>query len=312
MESLLLSLGVVVPMAIKMLIGFFLRKAGVIDRAAMRKVDVMCFKGPLAILLFYNIYAADFSTDFDWRIIAFAIAACTAVLIAALAFVPKLERDANRAASIAQAIVRPNFVIFGMTVATAIYGEGKAGTVALLGAVIVPVTTAMAVVVLERNRCGKTNWKTLGVSILKNPMVIAAALAFALRLLPVRFPDMILGAVKDVAGIATTLSFLSLGISLDFSVLRQTGKSLLLGTALRMLAVPLVFMPLAVLLGFRGQALCALTVLFVAPAGISTYPMAVAMGADAELSGELIISTTLVSVVTIFCSILLFSGLGWL
>ena len=312
MESLLIAAGIVVPMALKMLLGCVIGRSGIIDRPTMRRVDGMCFKALLPTLLFYNIYSADLGQDLDWRVIAFAVAACFALFFLALWIVPRLEKEARRAASIGQAVVRSNFVIFGMTVASALYGEGNAGAVALLGAFAVPLVTAMAVVILERSRSGRASLRALTVSVLKNPIVIAALVAFLFRALPFRLPDMILRAVKDVAGIATTLSFISLGVSLELSSLRATGRSLLLGTALRMLVVPALFMPLAVLLGFRGQALCGLMVLFVSPAGVSTYPMAVAMDADGQLAGQLVVSTTLLSILTIFLATLLFSSLGWL
>jgi hypothetical protein len=79
-----------------------------------------------------------------------------------------------------------------------------------------------------------------------------------------------------------------------------------------MIAVPLIFMPLAVALGFRGPILCALLVLFAAPTAVASYPMAVAMGADGQLAGQLVCSTTVVSIFTMFCFTFLFQTLGLL
>ena len=78
-------------------------------------------------------------------------------------------------------------------------------------------------------------------------------------------------------------------------------KNLLLwGIFLRMFVVPFIFMPLSILFGFRDQSLCAMLVVFAAPTAVSSYPMAVAMGADGQLAGQLVCATTILSILTIF------------
>ena len=59
-------------------------------------------------------------------------------------------------------------------------------------------------------------------------------------------------------------------------------------------------MPLSILAGFRGQSLCAMMVIFAAPSAVASYPMAVAMGADGQLAGQIVCATTILSVITIF------------
>ena len=118
--------------------------------------------------------------------------------------------------------------------------------------------------------------------------------------------------MKDIAGVTTTISFISLGVSLDMGEARANRRPLAIGTALRMGLVPLVFLPLSVALGFRGQDLCGLMVLFAAPTAVASYPMAVAMGADGPLAGQLVCATTVLSIFTMFCYTFLFQSLGLL
>ena len=228
-------------------------------------------------------------------------------------FLPRrLVVDHNQAASIGQAVVRSNYLLFGIAVVQSLYGEGGMGTVTLLGVVAVPITTAMAVFILEINRSGTAKPGEILVSILKNPIVLAAFLAMVLKLAGFRFPDLIYSVIKDIAGVTTTISFISLGVSLDVGEARANLRPLSIGLVLRMLVVPLVFLPLSVMFGFRDQELCALMILFAAPAAVASYPMAVAMEADGPLAGQLVCTTTVVSVFTIFCFTMLFRGLGLL
>ncbi|MBQ9629058.1 MAG: AEC family transporter, partial [Synergistaceae bacterium] len=112
------------------------------------------------------------------------------------------------------------------------------------------------------------------------------------------------------ANSTTTVSFLSLGVGLDMAGNVSDRKLLLWGVILRMIIVPGVFMPLAVLCGFRGQSLCAMMVIFAAPSAVASYPMAVAMGADGQLAGQLVCTTTILSVLTIFLWTFAFKSLG--
>lgn len=306
------ALQVVAPMAILMFVGFLVRRGKIIDRPTMQKMDKLTFRLFMPTLLFKNIYSVDMAANFNGREVTYAVVALMAVFAVAI-FVPrKLIPDHNQAASVGQAVIRSNYILFGVAVAESLYGKGNAGAVALLGAIVVPVTNALAVIILELNRSGKANPGKIFISILKNPMVMAALLALSMKALSIQIPSLLYGVVEDLAGVTTTISFISLGISLNMGEVKSNRRPLAIGVVLRMLLVPAVFLPITVAMGFRGPTLCALMVLFAAPAAVASYPMAVAMGADGQLAGQLVCVTTLVSVVTMFCFTFLFRSLGFL
>lgn len=312
LESFLVALRVVVPMALLMALGALVRTAGIVDRPAMRRVDKLAFRVFMPTLLFKNIYETDLAANLDGRELVFTLLSLAVIFAAALLLPPGLVKERGQAASIGQAVIRSNYILFGISVAESIYGAGNAGAVALLGAVVVPATNALAVVILELNRSGRTGPGRLCASILKNPMVVAALLALLVKLTGFVIPGLLYTVVRDVAGVTTTICFISLGVSLNLGEARANRRPLALGVALRMALVPLVFLPLSVALGFRGPTLCALLVLFAAPTAVASYPMAVAMGADGQLAGQLVCATTLLSVFTMFCYTFLFRGLGLL
>ena len=311
-ENFLVALRVVAPMALLMVLGAGVRKAGLTDRPTMRSVDKLVFRLFMPVLLFKNIYETDLSQSFAPKEALFAVAALLAAFPVALLLPRRLVRDHNQAASIGQAMIRTNYILFGIAVAESIFGEGNIGPVALLGAIAVPATNALSVIVLELNRSGRASPRKLLLSILKNPMVLATLAALGMLMMPFRIPELLWSVVKDVAGVTTTISFISLGVSLDLGEVRANRRPLVIGVVLRMVLMPLVFLPLSVALGFRGQSLCAMMVLFAAPTAVASYPMAVAMGADGPLAGQLVCATTVLSVFTMFCYTFLFRSLGML
>ena len=312
MEALHVASRVVFPMALLILLGILVRKAGVIGRPAMEEVNHLAFRVFMPATLFKNVYEAQLGQSIAGNEILFALVCLCVIFLIALFVPPLLIKDPRQSASVGQGIVRSNYILFGIAVADAIYGEGNSACVALLGAVVVPVTSAMAVVTLERGKNRGSGLGHLLLSILKNPIIIAALCAIACRLVHFEIPALIYSVVKSVAGVTTTVCFISLGVGLNFSQLRENRRPLLLGILFRLVIIPLIFVPLSVAFGFRGPQLCALLVLFCAPVAVSSYPMAVSMGADGPLSGQLVFTTTVLSIATIFLATFLLSLFGWL
>ena len=312
MDSFLIAVRVVVPMAILMAVGALMRLIRVTDRPTMKKIDTMIFKIFMPLLVFYNIYKTDFSRLEGAGYIIYGTAGLVILFLVALFVVPKVIRRPDSAASMGQALLRGNYVLFGAAVAESIYGAGNIGEVMLLSAVAVPCFNAMSAVILEVGRSGKTNLSKLLIAIIKNPMVSGAVLALAINFAGVKIPVLLEDVVADLSGLTTPMSFLSLGVSLDLKSMAGNRKILLGGVFTRLIVIPVIFMAGAVALGFRGVPMCALLILFGAPTAVSSYPMAVAMEADSELAGQMVISTTLCSLATIFIWVMALSGAGLL
>ena len=312
MDSFLIAVRVVVPMAILMAVGALMRLIRVTDRPTMKKIDTMIFKIFMPLLVFYNIYKTDFSRLEGAGYIIYGTAGLVILFLVALFVVPKVIRRPDSAASMGQALLRGNYVLFGAAVAESIYGAGNIGEVMLLSAVAVPCFNAMSAVILEVGRSGKTNLSKLLIAIIKNPMVSGAVLALAINFAGVKIPVLLEDVVADLSGLTTPMSFLSLGVSLDLKSMAGNRKILLGGVFTRLIVIPVIFMAGAVALGFRGVPMCALLILFGAPTAVSSYPMAVAMEADGELAGQMVISTTLCSLATIFIWVMALSGAGLL
>lgn len=312
MNSLIVAVNVVLPMAMMMGVGVIMRLTGVTDRDTMKKVDKIIFQVLMSVLMFYNIYNADLKDLVDAGYIVYGIGGLLVLFLAALFVVPRFVRPAPTAASFGQAIVRANYILFGVAVAQNLYGEGNVGVLMLMGAIAVPMFNVLSTIILEFGRSDKTDPKKMLKSVLKNPNVIAAIAGIAVNLTGLRLPDMVIGVIQDIGGLASPLSFLSLGVSLNIAAVKKNGRLLSAALLLRLVLIPAVMLAGAVALGFHGQQMCALMILFAAPVAVSSYPMAVAMDADGELAGQMVCFSTLFALITIFGWTALLSGFGLL
>ena len=309
MNSFLMAVQVVLPMTMMVGIGVLFRVHKIADGPTMKKVDNMIFKVFMPMLSFYNIYKTDFTQLKTVGYILYGAAGLLILFALAMFLVPKYVKPMPTAAAYGQAIFRSNYLIFGAAVAESIYGEGNFGFVTLLGAVAVPMYNALSAILLEKARNSSASGRKLLAAIAKNPTVIATIAGLAVNFSGIVLPALLLGVAKDLAGLTTPLSFLSIGVTLSLGTVEKRGY-LISSTVLRLLVIPAVFVSCAALLGFRGQEMCALLILFAAPTAVSSYPMAVAMGADGDFAAQMVAYTTVFCLPTIFLWTLALNALG--
>lgn len=310
MNSFLVAARVVVPMAMMMAVGVLMRLTGVTDRPTMKQVDQIVTKVAMPLLMFQNIYTTDFARFRGSGYFLYGAAGLLLVFLLGITLVPKLMPEPARAAAMGQALLRPNYILFGNAVAESLYGAGNVGIVMLMGAFTVPFFNALSVILLEFGRNSTATPGKLAKSILKNHIVIAALIALLMKLVKLGLPAMAEDVVFELAGLATPLSFLSLGVSLDVGAIGRNRRPLILGIVTRLVLIPAVFVTAAIALGFRGQELCAIFLLFAAPTAVSSYPMAVAMDADSGLAGQMVIFTTVCCLPTFFLWVMAMSSFG--
>ena len=73
----------------------------------------------------------------------------------------------------------------------------------------------------------------------------------------------------------------------------------MIATFIKLIGIPLVFFPFAVLLGFRGSELVAILVMLGSPTTVTCYIMTKNMGNDEVLSSSIVVMATLLSSITL-------------
>ncbi len=299
-ESFYAAVRVVLPMVLLMVIGSLLRVRGCIDRPAMKQYDRLIFILFMPVLMFKNIYDMDFSQGFAVKEMLFAGVSLLLIFAFCLTFPRLLTKDGRKYSVIGQAVLRCNYILFGVAVSEALYGEGNIGAVVMLGVMVIPAINILSAIILELPRSGYADLRKLCLAVLKNPMIIGAICAVIVKVSGIKIYAPVWSVIRNIANSTTTISFISLGVGLDIAEAFHDRRLLTWGVCLRMFAVPLIFMPLSVLADFRDQSLCAMMIVFASPTAVVSYPMAAAMGADGQLAGQLVCVTTILSVFTIF------------
>lgn len=310
MESLALAFAVVFPLFINMTLGYGLRRIGVFDEPTVAVMNRAIFKVFLPLLMYDNIAKINLESGINYKLLGFAAGGIIVVFTLLCLLVPKIEKDNQRRGVIIQGIFRSNFVLFGLPVATSICGEAQARNVAIMIAVVVPLFNILAVVSLEMFHSKSIQWINIVKGVITNPLIIGSALGFIFLLSGITLPSVISRSIEDLAKVATPLALIMLGASFHFGAIAQCLKPLLLTVCGRLIVVPGLFLPLAIMLGFKNVDLVGLLALFASPNAVSSFTMAVQMDCDGDLAGQIVVFTSIFSIVTMFIWISLLKHLG--
>lgn len=310
MENLMISANAVLPMCLVMALGYGTRRLGWLRREEISTINKIAFRIFLPCLLYYNIYCSDLSGSFDPLLMAYAVGGVLLTFGLALGYTLLTEKLPERRGVLIQGMFRSNYVIMGIPVATALLGADQLGTVSILIAVIVPLFNMLAVVVLEVFRGQKPKPLHILGQIAKNQLVIGSVLGILTLVAGIRLPHILEQTIQSVSAIASPLQLFLLGAFFQFSGLKTYRRELVTVSIAKLIVSPGLFLGLGALLGFRGVAFVSLIGIFASPTAVNSFTMAQQMGGDAELAGDIVVTTSAASILTMFLWIFLFKSLG--
>lgn len=300
MENLILSFNIVLPIFLILSLGYILKKLKILDELTTKNMNSINFKVFLPLLLFYNVYKTDLSVVFNPKLLIFSIISVILVFLLLFIIIPLLEKDNRKRGVIIQGIFRSNFVIFGVPVCEALFGQNATGVASMLIAIVVPLFNFLAVICLEIYRGGNINFKKIIKGIITNPLIIASIIGLFFIYFKIKLPTPIEKTINDISKIATPLAFILLGSSFTFSAFSLYIKQLSITILGKLIIVPGIVLYIAALLGFRNVELTCLLSVFASPTAVSSYTMAEQMDGDSILAGQIVVLTSIISIITVF------------
>ena len=314
MENLIFSLNATVPIFLLMVLGFALRKLGVIDDVFASKMNKFVFLVPLPALLFEDLSTVDFSQVWNMKFVLFCFGA-TLVSIALAAAVSFLWRDRSIQGEFIQASYRSSAALLGIAFIQNIYGNAGMAPLMIIGSV--PLYNVMAVVVLsffqpERKKLDRGVWKATLKGIATNPIILGIAAGLLWSALRIPLPSVLEKMVSDVGAAATPLGLMAMGASFDLKKAFGKAKPAVAASAMKLVLFAAAFLPAAVQLGYRGELLVAILVMLGSPTTVSCFTMARSMGHDGTLSAGAVMMTTVCSAFTFTLWLYLLRVLGFI
>ena len=316
MENIIVSFNVIAPVFFLMVLGYLLvNYTSLADRKLTKQANAIVFKIFLPCMLFYNVYQSDIGAEIHSRIklCIWAAGGLLILFVLLCLIVPKVVKQENQQGVVIQGIFRSNYVIFGVAVVQNMYGSKSTTTAAILSAILVPMYNFLAVVALSIfGEKRETDWKKIILDIVKNPLIISSVLGIIFSMLGIRLPTAVDTTVQDLAKLSTPIAFMILGGDLDFSKVKGNLKVASVVLTIKLVILPLIMIPMIVMMGYRDADLLSGLLAYQTPVAVSSYIMAQQAGADGQLAGQLVVFSSVLSIFTLFVTILILRTVGLL
>ncbi len=305
-----LSIATVFPIFVYLLMGIGLRRLRRISDGTLSELNRITFSFFFPFVMFSNIYKTSIDTVLNpGFIITMAVLVLIVSLICVLVL-PRYIKEKPVLGSVVQGIIRGNSILFALPVVSVISGPEQTGLVSLCIAIIVPMYNIICVLILESMRGQRMKASVITRNLLKNPVILGALAGLLVKLLDIRFFPAMEQVIFDLARMVTPLALIMLGAGLRFSDTLHYRRELTLVCVAKLVLVPLLFVTVTLLLGYRGVSVTTAMALSFVPTAVSTFVMAQEMEADAVLAGQIVAISSVMSILTVFLWVLILGSLG--
>lgn len=324
------------PLILTILLGYFLKGRGFLSQDFLKVGNKLVFNICLPAMLFVNVYDIAGFSAINWDIVLYACAAFAVVVVAGFLITVLTTPVPERRGAIWQCTFRSNFGVIGLSLAGALGGEEAVAVAAILSSFTVPLFNVVSVIALSvfvDGGKGKTSVKKILLNIAKNPLIIGAALGLGVlgirELQNALFGQVLFSIRRDTYFIykvlsnlktmCTPMALLVLGGQFEFSAVKGLMKEIVSGTVARTVIAPLIGIGGAILVSNHTDWLAcgvneypALIAMFGSPVAVSSAVMAGNMGSDEQLATQLVVWTSIFSILTIFVQVCILMGMGLL
>ena len=335
METLLFAINAIMPIILLILLGYLLKRISFLDEQWFKKGNKLIFRVCLPAMLFINVYNIESFSKINWTAVWYSEIVITILFLLGIVFVKYAIPDDRQKGPILQCIFRSNYAIIGIPLAESLGGAEAVSIAAVLSAFLIPTINIYATIALTVfQNGGKTDVKSTIKSVAKNPLIMGVLTGFVVlvirSLLPVGADNLpvftikydlplLYKAIENLAKIASPLALIILGGLFEFSAIKGMKRQIIIGTAARVLVVPLLALGTSILLTKHTDFFCvdsvaypALLALFGSPVAVSSAIMAQEMDNDGVLAGQLVVWTSFISVATLFFFIYALRTIGLL
>lgn len=306
------------PILLLASIGYFLREIHFADDAFFKKANSMVFKVFLPVLLFNNVYSIESLSDIKWDVVVYCVIAVLAMSLFAYLTSGFVAKTRKQKGVLTQCAFRSNYAIIGIPLAESLGGAASVAFASVLSAVAIPLFNVLAVIILSHyadDEHEASVKKTLAKTA-KNPLILGVLcgviVVFLRNILPFDFTikdnlPFLYSAINSMSKIASPLALIILGARFDFSKVTFLYKQIAWGTFTKTVLTPVAALGFAVILSEYAGIITltateypALIALFSTPVAVSSAVMVGEIGGDEQLAGQLVVWTSIMSMLTMF------------
>lgn len=302
MNSTLFILNTVTPIFLIIVVGWFLRKIGIIEETFLKVSTKLVFNVTLPVLIFLKLASIDFNAIFDSIMIILIYGSMVIIfLISWLISKLFIKKGEGRGVFI-QGSFWPNNVILGLALIMNIFGEKAVSKMVMILVFSIPLNYFLSVIALtisDRYEKRSEVIKEMIVSLSSNPIIISAIIAISFSLIKIPIPIILSNTGDYIAAITLPLALIGLGGTLRIKHFKNTSLVTIGALVIKLIISPMLAVIFGYLLGYGDTDLGLIFIIFACPTAIMSFILADSMTKYGEIAGNIVLTTTLLSSFTI-------------
>ncbi len=312
MENFIFSINATIPIFLIILLGYILKKINFLTEEFASVINKYVFVVALPVMLFQDIALSDVKQEMNFKFFIFCFAATVSMFFLVWIIARLTLKDKTMVGAFAQAASRGSAAILGVAFVENICGD--IGSAPLMIVAAVPFFNILSVIILvcsadtKEKNYGKIKGSLINIA--KNPIIIGILLGLACSLARLRIPTIPAKTIDYIARTATPMALIAVGAGFNVNEALIRIKPALGATFIKLVGLPLIYLPIAYRLGFTGSEMVSILVMLAAPSTVSCYVMAKNMHNDGILTSNIIVLTTLLSSLTLTLWIFILKTMG--
>jgi malonate transporter and related proteins len=312
LDNIIFTVNIVAPVFLIVSLGYLSKRLNIVNENFVEITSKFVFNVSLPVFIFLEIVKIDLSVELEVGQISYIYAGTIITyLIIWFASSPFIKEGKDRAVFI-QGAYRSNYAIVGLAIISNLLGDAALGKASIILAFILPLYNVLAVIALTipLRKEKKVNLKSSLLDIIYNPLILGVIFALPFSYFKIHIPKIILSTGGLLAALALPLALVGIGGSLNLENIRKASGLAIIASVIKIIIIPMLLTYGAYFFGFRDEDLGIMFVIFACPTAIVSFIMAEAMGANSKLAGNIVLITTIGSVITFAIGIIILKSLG--
>ncbi len=294
------AFGVTGPIFVLVLLGIVLKRLGVIDEAFTHTASRLVFVVAMPTMLFMSMINTDIRSLINLAYLGYGLASTLLVFVVYSLLTPLIVKDRRDYGVFIQGAFRGNLAIVGLAFCFNAYGHVGLATASLLMSVMTILYNLLSIYTLSASLSDeRVNLSELMTNIAKNPLIIALVAGMICSLLNIPFPQFMVTSGEYVARMTLPLALICIGAAMSFAELKNSSTAATMAVFAKLIITPVAIVYPAYLFGFEGMQLGVLFLMVSAPTAAASYIMVQAMGGNGKLAANIVVISTLASVITV-------------
>jgi malonate transporter and related proteins len=307
------AVSITAPIFLVLVLGIALKRLAIINDEFIKASSRLVFNIGLPVMLFNSCASADFSQIADTRLLIAGGLMTFAVFFLSHFTAHWHIQDVRDRGVFVQGAFRGNLVILGLALCAKAYGPAGVAMASLPVAMTVVIYNALSVYTLNTSLATNTEYagRKIAKDIAKNPLIIGIALGLIANGFQFHAPGVLQDSANYLGQMVLPLALICIGGALDLRQLHSSKDGALAASIWKLVASPVIACGIALALGVHGQSLAVLFLLAASPTATVSFAMVQAMNGNAKLAANIIVQTTVFSLVTMTAGLWLLQVSGW-